>query len=120
MGYTTDFEGSFSFNRPLTVAEKNELDEINDKDWRDDENKPGEYCYRCQWTSNETATALEWDGGEKFYGYVEWLKWLIKNFFKPKEILLNGKVLWFGEESRDLGKIIVKDNNVLLGKCQRG
>jgi len=60
--------------------------EINDKDWRDDNTRPDSYSYYCQWVSNKEGTQLEWDGNEKFYGYVEWLNWLIDNFFKPKGI----------------------------------
>ena len=33
-----------------------------------------------QWEITNENT-LEWDGGEKFYSYVEWLKYHIKHFF---------------------------------------
>jgi len=36
-------------------------------------------CY-CQWIPSEDGTAIAWDGGEKFYDYVEWLEYLIKHF----------------------------------------
>lgn len=110
MGYTTDFDGCFYFSRDLTIKEKNELDDIANKDWRDDDERPDIDSYYCQWISNEDGTALQWDGGEKFYGYINWLKWLIDEFFKPRGIILNGEVLWHGEDFKDIGKIIVKDN----------
>ena len=65
----------------------------------------------CQWVINNN-NELEWDGGEKFYSYIEWLNYLIKNFFKPWGVLLNGEIEWVGEDSSDRGKIVVTDNKV--------
>lgn len=187
MGYTTDFSGSFKFNRPLTEQEKNYIMKFNDtRRMKRDVNKlyelyngeggnpflpkeetygkEGEYfvggtghagqnhdssitdyneapgavtklpneefntywerhrqaiadgvCQPglwCQWTTNEEGTELEWDGGEKFYNYVEWLKYLIEHFFSKWGVLLNGEVTWEGEDSEDMGKIVVTDNEV--------
>lgn len=113
MGYTTDFEGELKFSRCLTVIEKNELDDINNTDWRHDANKPG---YYCQWVSNDEGTALIWDRGEKFYDYKEWLGWLIAYFFIPKQIRLTGEIIWSGEDSKDIGKILVENNIVTIKK----
>jgi hypothetical protein len=65
----------------------------------------------CQWVIND-ENELEWDGGVKFYSYVEWLKYLIKNFFQPWGVLLNGEIEWTGEDSSDMGKIVVVNNEV--------
>lgn len=67
-----------------------------------------------QWVLSDDGTRLEWDGGEKFYNYVEWLNYYIKNFLAPNGILLNGEIRWTGEDSDDMGKIVVKDNKVTL------
>ena len=64
----------------------------------------------CQWVIN--GNELEWDGGEKFYNYVEWLEYLIENFFKPWGVTINGEVEWSGESRSDIGKIVVTDNKV--------
>jgi hypothetical protein len=64
----------------------------------------------CQWVVDEDS--LQWNGGEKFYMYTEWLVYMIEHFFKPWGYTLNGTVTWQGEESADRGKLIVKDNNV--------
>lgn len=114
MGYTTNFKGSFEFSRELTLKEKNELNIINEKDWRDDDSRPQRDSYYCQWVSNEDGTELRWDYGEKFYCYIEWLKWLIEKFFEPKNIKLNGEVFWQGEEIGDLGKITILENKVTI------
>lgn len=66
----------------------------------------------CQWTVSDDGTELVWDEGEKFYYYVEWLKWMIENLFIPWGKVLNGEVRWRGEEFNDVGVIIVKDNKV--------
>lgn len=65
----------------------------------------------CQWIITDNQT-LEWDLGEKFYAYVEWLKYLIDNFFKPNGHTLNGTIRWRGEDFSDVGVIIVEDNDV--------
>lgn len=65
-----------------------------------------------QWAPTEDGWYLEWDGGEKFYSYVEWLEYLIEKVLAPKGYVLNGEIEWEGEESGDLGRIVVKDNVV--------
>ncbi len=67
----------------------------------------------CQWIIN-SDNELEWDGGEKFYYYTEWLKYLINNFFSKWDVILNGEITWVGEDFDDLGKIIVEDNEVTV------
>ena len=66
----------------------------------------------CQWRPNEDGTAIEWDGGEKFYNYVEWLEYIIKHFLAPADYVLNGDVHWQGEDSEDFGIIRVRFNEV--------
>jgi len=66
----------------------------------------------CGWCITEDGKYLEWDGGEKFYNYIEWLEYLIKNFFEPWGHTLNGEIKWFGEERSDIGTIVVKKNKV--------
>lgn len=74
----------------------------------------------CQWIiedgDDEDEQFLEWDGGEKFYNYIEWLKYLINHFFTPWGVLLNGEIEWSGEEFGDKGIIKVEDNKVKIGK----
>ena len=72
-------------------------------------NGKGQPGLHCQWIINEDGE-LEWDGNEKFYSYIEWLHYLINHFFSKLGLLLNGEIEWEGEESSDLGKIIVVDN----------
>lgn len=66
----------------------------------------------CQWVPNDDGTAIVWDGGEKFYSYVEWIVYLIQHFLRPWGYVLNGEVYWNGEDAGDLGVIEVTDNKV--------
>lgn len=66
----------------------------------------------CQWVPSEDRKGIEWDGGEKFYHYTEWLQYIITNFLQPKGYILNGQVEWAGEDRRDNGVITVKNNVV--------
>jgi hypothetical protein len=66
----------------------------------------------CQWVPTDDGCELIWDGGEKFYNYVEWLDYLIDKILAPRGYTLNGECQWFGEERDDVGVIIVKNNKV--------
>jgi hypothetical protein len=85
-----------------------------------DYNKPpvGQPGLWCQWVVAEdddayyNYTRIEWDGGEKFYKYIEWLEYIIEHFLKPWGRTLNGEVEWQGEDHGDMGIIVVKDNVV--------
>lgn len=71
----------------------------------------------CQWTVDTGADGehrLVWDGGEKFYNYVEWLKYLIDHFFEKWGVKLNGQINWEGEDRSDIGQIVVKENTVTI------
>ena len=146
MGYTTNFEGSFEFNKQLSPKMLDYLKRFNDtrrmarntdevfgtdgeffvfgggfagQDHEDnilDYNKPPKTQpgLWCQWTPNEDGTELEWDGGEKFYEYTEWLYYLINKILAPNGYVLNGEVDWSGEESGDVGTIHVIDNIVYV------
>lgn len=111
MGYTTDFYGQFDLDKPLTVAQNKTLidfaDERHGGNMQSDKDKPGFYC---QWVPNADGTAIEWDGGEKFYEYVEWIRYIITNFIEPWGLKLNGDVEWRGEDGDDMGLLSIKDN----------
>jgi len=76
-------------------------------------NAPGGNCpgLWCQWIIDEN-NELCWDGGEKFYSYIEWLQYLIDNFFEPEGIIWNGMIHWQGEDYSDKGTIKVINNKV--------
>jgi len=57
---------------------------------------------------------LQWDQGEKFYYYVEWLEYLIEKIFKPNDVIVSGSVNWRGEEWDDNGTISIDNNNITI------
>jgi hypothetical protein len=73
------------------------------------ESQPGLWC---QWIPTEDNTGIEWDGGEKFYEYIDWIKYIIKHFLDPWGYKLNGEVEWRGEDWDDTGSILIKNNIV--------
>jgi len=79
-----------------------------------DHNKPpkGQPGLWCKWAPTEDGAGIEWNGMEKFYDYTEWLAYLIDHFLEPAGYVLNGEVEWQGEEPDDIGKLVVKDNQV--------
>jgi len=112
MGYTTEFNGSFKLNRKLTEADYEFLQAFNETRHNGESayiNTPGIWC---GWTPSEDKLSIERDTQEKFYKYVPWIKWLITNYLAPKGYVLNGVVAWCGEESDDVGRIVIVDNIV--------
>lgn len=66
----------------------------------------------CGWKPTEDRIHIEWDGAEKFYGYVEWIEWIIVKILRPRNYQLNGTVEWSGEDQSDTGVIYIEHNNV--------
>jgi hypothetical protein len=67
-----------------------------------------------QWTPSDDGMGIEWDCGEKFYSYTEWLVYLIHKILAPNGYILNGVVEYSGEEMGDVGEIVVVDNRVFV------
>lgn len=67
----------------------------------------------CQWTPSKDGKYLQWDEGEKFYSYFEWLEYILKNFLAPKGYYLEGVVHWVGEDEEDIGTIQAIDGQLL-------
>lgn len=113
MGYTTDFHGQFNLDKALTDEQKQTLEDFADErhggNTQPHEGFPG---FWCQWRPGYDGKSIEWDGGEKFYDYVEWLEYIIKKFIQPWGLTMNGQVEWRGEDPDDMGLIVVEDNVV--------
>lgn len=149
MGYTTDFTGQFTLDRPLdddtftflqklskTRRMKRALGPeygvegefyVDGSGFHGQDHEPSVLNYNeppatqpglwCHWTPTDDRLALEWDGGEKFYYYVEWLEYLVKTILAPRGYVLNGEVHWSGEEEGDIGLIRVRDNVVVAQRA---
>jgi hypothetical protein len=119
VGYTTQFSGQVTIEPPLSGEQVLFLKHFAGQDHRKSgyKNVPG---YFCQWEPDAEGTVLEWDGGEKFYDAVEWMRYLIREFIAggrheyfttPRTV--NGTILAQGEEVGDVWRIVVIDNVVI-------
>ena len=117
MGYTTNFGGELWLSNPLP---KNEVKEINEvltttrhdhKLLRGNMERPFPSIWN-QWIINDSYStqSLVWDGNEKFYNYIGWLDYIIRNYMIPNDIYLNGRIQWIGEDKNDIGVIYSDDN----------
>lgn len=66
----------------------------------------------CDWVPTPDRMYIEWNKGEKFYGYIEWIKYIIVKILAPKGYILNGKVTYQGEDIHDNGVIQITNNIV--------
>lgn len=109
MGYTTKFSGQVNLSRPLTLSEARQLMEFNDDP--DGIPNPAVKSGYMQWVPSKTLDSIGWDGGEKFYDYEAWLKWICA-WLQERGISTNGKLLWSGEDRNDTGSLTVADGVV--------
>lgn len=149
MGYHTEFSGSVKIEPPLNAQEIEYLRKFNqtrrmdrkkgpyfvdgtgfagqghDDDINDFNRPPfGQPGLWCQWTPTEDGTALEWDGGEKFYSADAWMAYVIDHFLKPgarakSELpflqanhVCNGVIEAQGEDRDDEWQLHVENNKV--------
>lgn len=106
MGYTTKFSGKIQLSRSLTFAEAKQLLTWADDPDNIDQAKPESYL---QWVPSRELDAIGWDGNEKFYNYTEWMQWVC-DWLKSIGITANGTLQWSGEETQDVGLLVVVDN----------
>ena len=163
MGYTTEFNGSFRLDKPLTpeqtkylkmfastrrVQRNAELASAQPDPFRaaigmlpigiegeyfvngdgydffEPEGKSSVINYNrppatqpglwCQWIPNDMGTEISWDEGEKFYEYVAWIAYIIEHFIRPWGYTLEGSVTWSGEDSGDIGRIVIENNEITV------
>lgn len=155
MGYTTEFSGQVTIDPPLNLEEINYLMRFNETrrmnrrngpyyvdgggfhgqaeeaDILNYNNPPEEQpSLWCQWVPNDEGTAIEWDGGEKFYYAAEWMKYLVEHFLQPgahaasqlpflqANHVVNGVIEAQGEETGDHWALIVEDNKVYVAEYE--
>lgn len=149
MGYTTDFSGQIAVVPPLNAEEIAYLNvfaktrrvtrkqgpyhAVDDGDFGQSDDgqvldgnspPPGQPSLWCQWVPTDDGTAIEWDGGEKFYEADHWMKYIIDHFLKPNALaksklaflqanhVCNGTINAQGEDNDDRWRLIVINNLV--------
>lgn len=105
-------EGEFYINGKGEMGQAHDKTVIDNN--RPPKTQPGLWC---QWSICEDRTTICWDGGEKFYEYTEWIRYLIDKILKPRGYTVNGNVRWQGEEPEDSGIICIEGNNVTEKKA---
>jgi hypothetical protein len=108
MGYTTTFHGSFKLDRELEPEHAAYIGCLIEGPEQED--APDSYC---RWVPTKQRDGIEWDGGEKFYYYTEWLQWLIDHPLKRWGYTLSGAVSWQGEEVGDTGTLSIVDGKAV-------
>jgi hypothetical protein len=97
---------------------------------------PGQPQLWCQWEPCWTGCCLSYDGREKFYAPVEWLRYLIDHFLRPGAIAsesalptfehftfdhrLEGMVVGCRRDTKRLFAVTVTDNQVREEELRRG
>ena len=108
MGYNTKFDGEFTLSRRLDKKTCNALEKLADSR-HDDEEMPSIWC---QWVVGENRRTIRWDGNEKFYGYIGWIRYINWRFLLPKKIMINGTVAFQGENPKDGGRIVATNGKI--------
>ena len=140
MGYSTDFNGRFRLNKRLGPKMHEYLNRFSasrrmkrfmdkkygiegefyapntysDNNGIINHNQPPstQPSLNLGWVPTRDGMYIEWDGTEKFYEYIPWIVYLINKILKPNGYVLNGVVEYYGEDSSDIGAIVITDNNV--------
>lgn len=93
-------------SRPIEMPKHAVADDVVDYN-TPPEGQPGLWC---QWIPGPDGTTIEWDGGEKFYCYAEWLQYLLDHFLLGWGYKLGGVVEFQGEDFGDSGELEITDN----------
>lgn len=71
----------------------------------------------CSWEiTDDNAGICGPKHRSKFYDYVDWLKYMMKNFFVPWGYTVNGIISWQGEQEDDIGKIIAINSDIVVSQ----
>jgi len=113
---STTFTGRFDLDRPLTEEHRAILEDFHEEEHMYEDGRRGgpgmPDGFYCQWEPTEDGAGLEWDGGEKFYFFPEWLEYLVAHYIKPWGYVLNGSVEWESIFDPEHGTLVVRDNCV--------
>ncbi len=116
MGYTTEFIGQLEISKPLddsAVSAIGDLNKISFASENKEGKKLGQPESRCQWVVAPDKKHIVWDGNEKFYYYMEWLEYIVRNILEPKGYMVSGELMAEGEDvQNDVSKITVKNNKI--------
>lgn len=105
------FNGSYGIDGEYFIGGDGFMGQDRDNTVLDNNNPPStQPGLWCQWEISEDGKYIQWDGNEKFYNSVEWMKYIIDNFLNG--YVCHGQIEAQGEEFSDHWMLVVKDNAV--------
>lgn len=113
MGYSTDFQGKLSFTRELTASELLRVKEVYGEDRRQHPEwkiPDDTFCY-VAFQLTDDLTGIEWDGGEKTYGAVEQVNFILTRL--PEGVSLTGSFYAQGEEIGDVWYLRIQEGRAV-------
>lgn len=108
MGYNTKFCGKFTLDRVLDEETSDLLDDLRESRHCEDD-FPGIWCHL---RIGRDLRSLEWDGSEKTYDFIDWVKYANSKILLPRKYRMNGTILFQGESVIDSGRIDANNGNV--------
>ena len=107
MGYNTEFNGVFKFNKPLDDELYSKLTSLDGP--FDERDMPSQWNH---WCVGDDMESIHWDGCEKFYGFIGWIRYINTSFLRPANVVLDGTVRFQGEDKEDCGMIVAEAGNI--------
>lgn len=117
MGSTTRFEGRFNLDKPLAEEHRAFLAALHGyKEEALAFFEPGQRSPPyCQWRVTADGLGIEWDGAQKFYGYVDWIK-AVQSKLSEWGYSLTGSVAFEGEDLFDVGVIVATPDGIVVSR----
>ena len=107
MGYSTEFDGIFKLSKPLDDELYSKLTSLDGP--FDERDMPSQWNH---WCVGEDMESIQWDGSEKFYGFIGWIRYINASFLRPANVALDGTVRFRGEDKEDSGRIVAESGNI--------
>lgn len=120
MGYDTTYSGEFTTNRDLTDAEAKAFTNFCLHDWWQSNWDTDFELVPCRIYENDELKEVPNyilrinEEDNRAYHWRDELQFLLENFFKPNNIILNGSMSWDWEEMWDTGTCIIVNNELTI------
>ena len=112
MGYTTTFEGEFKITPSLTEDQLETLSTfMEDRHGGNVKVAEGFPSFYCDWTTD--GNSIYWNGSEKSYEMLAWIKLLKREYFDKWGCTLTGEVFAQGEDQSDKWGMRAKDGKIV-------
>ncbi len=116
MGYDTSYSGEFVTNRQLTDEEVSIFENIkSNPSWNPNWDTDFELLPYRIYENDELKSIPHYifrinEEDNRAYHWRDEIEFLLENFFKPNNIILNGYMYWDWENNDDHGTCLITDN----------